>query len=824
MNYKSNKLSALAAAMMLASSGVSAELIFSEYLEGASYNKALELYNSGTETIDLAQYKLVKFTNGVKSKSAELMLSGRLAAGETYVIANTRIEEELKRIDLKDGKVTNFNGNDPLQIKRASDGRVIDMLGNFGGINFGKDTVLSRKPDQLKGSGEKYNSAQWDVKNKNDTAGFGDKPTKGPGPTPKPHFLECDDENIPRISTVQGSGLESPLKGKIAQVKGIITRKKGDQYYLQQQPSAADQQGSSLAIRVYHADNTYEVGDNVTIQGTVEERYKVTQITSVLKGDKCGTGQIDPINLEMPEDGNFEPYESMLTNLKPRAGDEGFYISELYGLNRYGDTVISSGSNLYKPTNKYLAGSAEAKLQQQKNDANRLTLDDGISKSNPGDISYLPELSFDKPVRVGDRITSGLTGVITEGFGVYRLIPDGAVTVDSSANPRVNNPKSPKAGDLRIASFNVLNYFNGKMGADGEISWKQSDNGKARGANNENEFKRQRSKIISALARMEADVFGILEMENDGWGEDSAIADLVKGVNESGEKPAAKKYDFVRTADKYIGKDVIKVSLIFDKTTVKPVGEPIILTSYPFDEKTSKHRPPMIQTFKELKSGKEVTVVVNHFKSKGSACKALADPEDKFGQGNCNRQRVAAAETLGKYLEKNFAGDDVLIIGDLNAYAKEDPVLVLTGDDTGRQIEKSLRSEDNKYSAVTTDYHLGYKNLLGENPLSYVFKGEAGALDHALGSPTLAKKVTEVFEWSVNAFELKGQDYNEEFKKATDSSGRTWEERLVRANEPFRSSDHDPVMVDLKLADAPEEEEERRGRSCRKLWLNDDLS
>ena len=125
-----------------------------------------------------------------------------------------------------------------------------------------------------------------DVKNKNDTAGFGDKPTKGPGSTPKPHFLECDDENIPRISTVQGSGLESPLKGKVAQVKGIITRKKGDQYYLQQQPSAADQQGSSLAIRVYHADNTYEVGDNVTIQGTVEERYKVTQITNVLKGDK----------------------------------------------------------------------------------------------------------------------------------------------------------------------------------------------------------------------------------------------------------------------------------------------------------------------------------------------------------------------------------------------------------------------------------------------------------------------------------------------------------------------------------------------------------
>ena len=141
----------------------------------------------------------------------------------------------------------------------------------------------------------------------------------------------------------------------------------------------------------------------------------------------------------------------------------------------------------------------------------------------------------------------------------------------------------------------------------------------------------RRQKIITALSRMDADIIGILEMENDGWGEDSAIYDLVKSDNGL-SKQSGKNYDYVTTADRSnIGTDVIKVSLVYNKDTVEPVGEvKIIDDTFPFDKDTKKHRPPMIQTFKDINSGKEITVAINHFKSKGSKCTELEDPTDKF--------------------------------------------------------------------------------------------------------------------------------------------------------------------------------------------------
>ena len=313
--------------------------------------------------------------------------------------------------------------------------------------------------------------------------------------------------------------------------------------------------------------------------------------------------------------------------------------------------------------------------------------------------------------------------------------------------------------NLRVASFNVLNYFNGDGMGGGFPT--------ARGANTAAEFERQAAKIVSAIRALDADVVGLMELENDGFDEHSAIADLVARLNAS----AGETYGFVDPGLTQVGGDAITVGIIYKVATVTPVGAAATLSSVPFD---NYNRQPLLQTFRDNASGEQLTVVVNHFKSKGcgtDAADANADLGD--GQGCWNAKRVEAAAALADWLATDPSASGSarqLIIGDLNAYAKEDPIQTLQ--------------------------QKGFSNLIaqfiGDTAYSYVFNGEAGFLDHALASAALLPEVVDVVEWHINADEPRVLDYNEEFKSP---------EQIVSwySADAYRSSDHDPVLVLLAL-------------------------
>ena len=121
------------------------------------------------------------------------------------------------------------------------------------------------------------------------------------------------------------------------------------------------------------------------------------------------------------------------------------------------------------------------------------------------------------------------------------------------------------------------------------------------------------------------------------------------------------------------------------------------------------------------------------------------------------------------------SGDpDFLIIGDMNSYAKEDPIIVIT--------------------------NAGYTNLvnsfIGINAYSFVFGGQSGYLDHSLSSPRLTSQVTGVTEWHINADEPVVLDYNVEFKTANQIN-------IFYNSGPYRASDHDPVVVGINLNAPP---------------------
>jgi uncharacterized protein len=226
-------------------------------------------------------------------------------------------------------------------------------------------------------------------------------------------------------------------------------------------------------------------------------------------------------------------------------------------------------------------------------------------------------------------------------------------------------------------------------------------------------------------------------------------------------------YAYVDTGT--IGSDAIKVGFLYQPSSVTPVGEFALLDSSvdpSFNDE--RNRPALAQTFAENLSGESFTVVVNHLKSKGSACDDIGDPDTGDGQGNCNLTRTSAAIALANWLASDPTGSgdpDFIIMGDLNSYAMEDPIAALQ-------------------SAGYTDM----VNLFeGSLAYSYVFDGQAGYLDHALANGNLAPQVTDVAIWHINADEPAALDYND------------YNQPDLYAPDPFRASDHDPVMVGLNL-------------------------
>jgi uncharacterized protein len=577
-------------------------------------------------------------------------------------------------------------------------------------------------------------------------------------------------ESATFIHTIQGSGTASALAGSIVTIEGVVV---GDYqgsgqlggYYVQEETADADADpATSEGIFVANTSFPVSAGDKVRATGAVAElpsgSTSLTQLSSVSSVSICSSGQnIAPAAVTLPiaSLASWERYEGMLISIA-----QDLSVTENFTLGRFGEVSLSVGGRLDNPTNVVALGAPAIALQDL-NNRSRILLDDGDNQQNRDPTIYPGGgLSASNTLRSGDTV-NGLTGVLEQRFGVYRIQPVGPISF-SASNPRSAAPE-PISSTLKIASFNVLNYFNGD-GLGGGFPT-------SRGATTAAEFARQRAKIISALLAIDADVVGLMEIENDAT-PNSAIEDLVGGLN---AVAGAGAYAFIDTG--VVGTDAIRVALIYQPASVTPIGDYAILDSSVDPQFIdSRNRPSLAQTFEQNANGEHITVAVNHLKSKGSACSG--DPDTGDGQGNCNSTRTKAAEALVGWLATDPTGSgdaDYLIIGDMNSYAKEDPITAITGAGYTDLIDQFIGSAD---------------------AYSYVFEGQSGYLDHALASTALITQVAGVAEWHINADEPVALDYNVEFKSASQIN-------TFYSAGPYRSSDHDPVIVGLHLgvASAP---------------------
>ena len=488
----------------------------------------------------------------------------------------------------------------------------------------------------------------------------------------------------------------------------------------------------------------------VRVRGSVSESFARTQLGSVTALEVCpGEGEVTTTVASLPvaDLGDWERLEGMAVTFP-----QDLTISEYFDFGRFNETVLTDGRQM-TPTAVFDPGSPEAADLLEENLRGRIMLDDGRGTENP-DPAYHPDgevFDLDHRFRGGDTV-AGITGVLDFAFGEYRVQPTAlAEYTEVNARPAEHEEVG---GNVEVASFNVLNYFTTLTGPD------------ARGANTPEEFERQRDKIIAAITEIDADVVGLIEIENN----DEALQDLVDGLNAATEPG---RYDYIETG--VIGTDVIKVAFAYQPARVTPVGDHAILDST-VDPRflDDYNRPALAQTFRANDTGGLFTTVVNHLKSKGSDCEDVDDPDTGDGAGNCNLTRTAAAEALVDWLAGDPTGsgdDDFLIIGDLNSYDKEDPIDVLL---------------EGGYTDLVHEYQ-------GEYAYSYVFDGMLGYLDHALAGEGLVDEVTGATVWHINADEPSILDYDMTFKRPA-------QDALYEKNA-YRSSDHDPVIVGLDVCD-----------------------
>lgn len=562
---------------------------------------------------------------------------------------------------------------------------------------------------------------------------------------------DCGAEAV-SISRIQGTGDDSPFAGQTVTVEGVITldvRHQGgfQGFYLQHADGEADHNPTtSEALFIYTNRPDGQRGDRMRVSGRVKEFHGLTELTDISSITHCGDGRLPPpVPVTLPwQDG--KPPEHLENMRIVVTGN--LTVVDHYNLARYGELTLAAGpqtmaTELHEP-------GPEAQALHHTQERNRLLLDDGQGIRNPQPILWPgPSLSAGNTVRAGDQV-NGLSGILDFRFGAWRLQPTSTPSF-RSANPRPQAPKRPHSAKLRVVTLNLGNFFNGDGDGEGFPA--------ARGAQSAVQFEQQKARLVAALTAPDPDVLAVTELENDGYGDDSAIAELAKALGEH--------WRYVETEGD-TGNDAIRTDLLYRSDRVVTAGPASRLTAAPFNR---RGRPPVAQVFRPIDTAQSLRVIVSHLKSKACRGARGTNRNQDDGQGCYNQSRESATRAIIRWADGLPQPDGLsgtLITGDMNAYAQETPLQLMAAAGYTNAVRHFHECTD------TDCRHTSYR-----------FHGRSGTLDYSLVSKGLLPQVTNAQTWSINADEPRAMGYKGPVS--------------VPHGQPWRSSDHDPVITDLSL-------------------------
>lgn len=577
-------------------------------------------------------------------------------------------------------------------------------------------------------------------------------------------------------------------------------------------------------------DSEVEIGDYVEVTGdaSIYEANGQKQI-SLFPGSNQSPDHellvidedfepVTPAEIEFPETAGSR--DSLLGMVIDPQGS--YTVTDHYTLNRFGEIgIVAGGEPLSNPTSVVEPGEAAVELAEE-NRERLVYLDDGATTDFQNTDFELPYITADAPVRVGADVEFDNPVIVHQDFGEYRLQPttmlvgpEDPATPASFENTREGNETPSEAqADLRLAGFNVLNYFV-HLGEDEEgCDYYEDREGNpttadwcdVRGAWSTEAFERQQAKIVAAINAMDADMVALQEVENSGHFDadgdrDYAHARLVEALNEDlGDEV----WDYVTTPDEVPAiedEDVIRNGYIYKPEALEVVDSWILFDDgiseldqdhfADLDEELaeiySNAREPFAVQFQPV--GGEVEdqfiSVVNHFKSKGASGVEDDDPNADQGDGQSawNSDRILQAQGVQAFadaLTEHTGVQKVHLMGDFNSYEQEDPLQIFA--------------------------EAGFTNLsAATGQHSYMFEGQVGSLDHLFSSAEAADSVVNTEIWPINSAEPIALEYSRYNNSASD----------IFSTDQWRSSDHDPIVADISLADSdtppveegPEEDE-----------------
>ncbi|WP_426245980.1 ExeM/NucH family extracellular endonuclease [Nocardioides sp. LHG3406-4] len=668
------------------------------------------------------------------------------------------------------------------------------------------------------------------------------------------------------IPEIQGTGATTPLPNANVTTTGVVTASYPNAdggffrgFYMQTpgyDPSSDATPDASDGIFVFTGSSAISatVGSKVTVMGKVTEFGGMTELTvtdpanftqvaatpaeavtpgTVLPGTECelpGAGCLSGDALaaarEKHEGELFQPTDPYTVTDSydgspfTQASPNGFAMAGEIGLAANSTLPLIAPTQVANPT----ADPVGLANRNRFNEAHMVTLDDGADldyvSSSVEDVQAFPWLTPTHTVRMGAAVTFNEPVVFDFRDAMWRLQPQARIPAGDDGESQVSieqdRPTTPEdvGGDVKIATFNVLNYFNttgeayvaagegrrcsyytdrvgNRISNDTCEQPDPADPGGAplpgpRGAADDVNLQRQQAKIVRAINTMDADIMGLEEIENSTkLGEadrDDALGALVVALN--ADWAAVHPGDPARWAfvpsppaseqPTLAEQDAIRAAFIYNPTVVEPEGASRILVGSPA---FANAREPLAQAFKAVGAPADLAfgVTVNHFKSKGgSGTGDNADTGDGAGGFNGDRTRQAAA--LLAFTDEFLADrgiDAMFLAGDFNAYSQEDPVHVI---------------EDGGYQEITSDFATAT-----DDELTYAFGGFAGSLDHVFANEAAADLVTGADVYQINANEPVYYEYSRYNANLAD---------LYSPNQ-YRASDHNPEIIGLRFPAAP---------------------
>ena len=617
--------------------------------------------------------------------------------------------------------------------------------------------------------------------------------------------------SIPDIQTT-GDGDDSQLINQTVETKGVVTAAypkgenanlKGLEGFTIQTPGTGGTwdptRTASDGLFVFMGKSsatTPSIGECVVVKGKVAEHSGVknataaTQSLTQLLPEKItvvsGCDPVKPTELSgVPTQKQMEALESMLVLPK-----DTWTITDNYKTNRFGTLSLTPGTEVLRTATDVVAPGAPAQAYEAENAAKTIDLDDASTtdltnfKQN-GHKERYAYLANGAPARVGYHVTFTKPVVLESRFGSFVFQPTQMTAGNPDRSPVTITGERPAAptvsGDTKVATFNVLNYFSDlgenepgcKGYEDRDHKYVTDKDCKLRGAWSSQAFANQQTKIVQAINTIDADVVALEEIENPvasgvSTDRDGALKSLVNALNAAA---GSEVWAYVPSPSTVpANEDVIRIAFIYKKATITPVGDSVI---YDDPAYTGLARQPLAQEFKPITDanheGKNFVVIANHFKSKGSAPKnlsgaeAAANTDNGDGQGNSNGVRIKQARALATFAQR-FNGTPTLLVGDFNAYTKEEPLKVLTD--------------------------AGWAHESGHGDSSYVYGGRSGSMDHVFANSAAHPLITEVKSWAVNAQESIAFEYS----RANYNAYLAFE-----ADNPYRASDHNPEIIGLNL-------------------------